>query len=54
MKSIVNVSFLNIIQVDKEDFGILYWVFHQTTIPSLISAQRNGRVLHVDDFGDFR
>lgn len=41
-------------QVDKEDFEILYWVFHQTGIPSLISEQRNGRVLHVDDFGDYK
>lgn len=40
-------------QFDKEDFGILYWVFHQTTIPSLISAQKNGVVLHVEGFGDY-
>ena len=35
-------------QVDKEDFDILHWVFHQTAIPALISEQRNGRVLFVD------
>lgn len=40
-------------QVDKEDFEILYWVFHQTTIPCLISEQRNGKILHVDGFGEY-
>lgn len=40
-------------QIDKEDNAILHWVFQQTLIPSVISEQRKGKILHVEGFGDY-
>ena len=37
-----------------ENFEILSWVFNQTTIPQVISAQRNGRMLEVEGYGQYR
>ena len=48
-----SLTFMFSIQVDKEDNAILHWVSHQTSIPSIISDQRNGKLLHVDGFGDY-
>ena len=47
------MPFMSLMQVDKEDNAILDWVFHQTSIPSIISDQRSGKLLHVDRFGDY-
>ena len=38
---------------DKEDNTILDWVFHQTSILSIISDQWNGKCLHAYGFGDY-
>ena len=48
-----SLTFMFSIQVDKEDNAILHWVFHQTSIPSIISDQRNGKLLHVDGFDNY-
>ena len=41
-------------EVDSEDFQVLHWVFHQTTIPMIINAQEEGTLLQVEGFGEYR
>ncbi len=36
-----------------ENFHILNWVFHQTSIPEVISEQRNGKTLDVHGMGSY-
>ena len=48
----VNVCFFQW-HIDKEENEILYWVFSQTKIPSLISEQRNENALFVEGFGEY-
>lgn len=40
-------------QVPKESYEILDWVFKQTRIPALVSAQEAGQKLHIPGIGDF-
>ena len=41
-------------EVDSEDFKVLHWVFNQTTIPNIISAQEEGTLLQVEGYGDYK
>ena len=49
-----NIWWLGAFEVDSEDFKILHWVFHKTSIPSIINSQEGGTMLHVEGFGDYR
>ena len=48
------VWWLGAFEVDSEYFEILHWVFHKTSIPSIINSQEGGTMLHVEGFGDYR
>ena len=49
-----NLWWLGAFEVDSEDFKVLHWVFHNTSIPTIINAQEEGALLHVEGFGDYR
>lgn len=41
-------------RIPKENHEVLSWVFKQTPIPTLISAQNEGQLLQVPDIGSFK
>ena len=40
--------------MDSKDFKVLHWVFHKTSIPTIIGAQEEGVVLQVEGFGEYK
>ncbi|MCO5564760.1 hypothetical protein L7F22_018428 [Adiantum nelumboides] len=53
MQSKKNILWLGVFEVESEDFDVLNWVFHQTTIPKVINAQELGGELEVKGFGSY-
>ena len=49
-----NIWWLGAFEVDSEDFTVLNWVFHHTTIPEIINAQQSGEEIDVEGFGSYR
>ncbi len=49
-----NIWWLGAFEVDVEDFLVLWWVFHRTTIPAVIQAQQEGEMLDVDGYGSYK
>ena len=54
VQSELNIWWLGAFEVDTEDFNILNWVFHQTTIPQVIKSQQAGAALDIENFGKYK
>ena len=49
-----NIWWLGAFEVDTEDFEILNWVFHHTTISGVIKSQQAREELDVEGFGKYK